>query len=234
MRRIEGVLPHHKIECPFCLDYVQWCENCGEEEPCEECLSECPQCEGTGEFRWGSFYSEDTSKCDECGQEEVPIMHMDDDYAMLGVWICFDCYVLQHTLACPDCTLWRKWESIDQFFYQIEGSYLKHCSVMSGYDRIKNYVLGTPLVRKFRREISRLVKNRKAVEKRIKDLCKEMSKEDPEFGSEKDTPLFAYLLSLPEEYQGASAKRLLPHMDRLFWSRKLVREILSIDAPGCE
>lgn len=115
-----GILPDHEVKCPWCYEFASSCEKCSDQkEPCEECLSECPCCEGTRIFRWPSFYAEDITFCDECGRE-VPVMNLEND-TQTGTWVCFDCLVVDHSLACPDCTKWKQWETIEQLLNMIEG-----------------------------------------------------------------------------------------------------------------
>jgi len=230
MPNIEGVLPDHEVPCPFCEDYVDWCENCGEEEPCEECLSNCPHCEGTGTFRWGSYYTEDKGCCGYCEREEIYVQHQEDG-SMSGTWICFDCCVLQHALYCKGCNLWEKWETIDQIFPQIDQIFPQSFPQIKGgssLNQIKTYLFEKLIVQKLTKEVSRLVENREKVERKIKGLCEALSKKAKKFSPEWDLPLVAYLLSLPGEFRKNSARLLSPHIENLFWVKETVREILTL------
>jgi len=228
MKNIEGILPHHEVECPFCLDYVQWCENCGDQEPCEECLSECPCCGGTQVFRWGSYYSQDVGKCDACRRGNIPIMSQETD-SMLEEWICFDCYVLSHSLTCPDCSLWEKWEFLEQLFYQIEGPLLDPLQIMKGFGQVKKSLASIPIIERLVFSLEGSEKALKKVRGRIDKLLSKLE-ENPKRASELDLPLMAYLFCMSGEPQKEAAEFLFKSLtkgSKTSWTHKLIQEILA-------
>jgi hypothetical protein len=88
-------------------------------EDCEDCdgtgLAEsdgsgppdfCPNCDGDGRMRWGSFYEADTGHCPSCEQDDVRIAEMYEADGRGREWVCLPCYVMQHRDGCG-CDLWR-------------------------------------------------------------------------------------------------------------------------------
>lgn len=230
-RHINGVLPHHESECPFCDGYVGDCEECEGEEPCEECRAECPHCRGEQTFRWGSFYEQDTGTCDQCKREETPICAFESPESIKGEeYICFDCVVLNHSLNCPNqCTLWEEWETIEQLFYYIEGEIypLKHAQNL---ENLKKAFHGNEVIHRLAFSLEGSDTVTKKVGERL-DYIRKMLEEDSSLLPKWDLPLSVYLFCMIEDSQKKAAESFLQLSQgggpRTSWAHKIILEILS-------
>jgi hypothetical protein len=94
-------------------DHYMPCDECGgsgklDEGDDENAPEQCHDCDGEGQLRWGSFYTEDLGECEQgCGRSDVPVAEM---FAGSRAWTCLPCYVASHKRACG-CGLWAASES---------------------------------------------------------------------------------------------------------------------------
>lgn len=93
-----GDLQHHYSKCDSCG---------GTGCSCDDDEEECEKCEGDGKIRWGSYYNEDTGKCDICQIDEISITERLFD----GVWTCLPCYIKIHQKECG-CDLFGEAEKL--------------------------------------------------------------------------------------------------------------------------
>ena len=70
----------------------------------------CPYCDG-GEIRWGSYYTQDTAECDDCGADPIGVAAM---FAPGCIeYVCIDCYLTAHRRECG-CSRWAaadRWQA---------------------------------------------------------------------------------------------------------------------------
>lgn len=89
-----GHLKDHETECVTC-----------EGSGCDvDSGSECEDCAGHREHRWGSFYEQDRAECEQCGADPVPVASMYED-----TYVCLPCWLHNHARDCG-CKLWREAE----------------------------------------------------------------------------------------------------------------------------
>ena len=96
-REAQGRLQHHDQECDECagtgLDDSD--PNVPEDER-DPCPFGCEQ----GQHRWGSWYVDDKSDCNDCGEDKPVGRMFSADGPDSIEYVCFTCYVKIHVRAC--------------------------------------------------------------------------------------------------------------------------------------